>query len=617
MVSQKTRKTAPALKLLDLFILFFLGLCPVWYILSTLVPFITLTYRMHLDRIPYYLRNAGIILSAAELILCRRLRKGPHVYFLYGICGIALISSLLQGKYGYAANLNTIAWMMIVFVLFYSAACRISRNKFRASVLILFTALFIIWFLATCLSLHQFVHLIGADSPQEVSSLWLTGNGFHKNRLYGIFAFPEYGAVTGLLLMIGCAYLFFRTRIVPVRILIALLTFPFFWYLLLSGSRNARVSLYASVFMGAFLLLRTHFYEAGSSEDASAGKSRNPGSSEDASAGRPRSSGRKASGLLHLKALAGALAALVALHLLCGVTLAVSEKVPGMFDETTKEAGDETAAADPRSSASACILIPLQKLLLEKANCQPRETAVAVSDTVSSVSPSRLLRTGTGSNSPAVTSADPSEVRNEDDSKNGALKTASSEKKDKKKEKKTEQDEEDESLLGRKDVQHNPGTFRMEIWLDYLGLYKDIGLFGLSPENNSKYIQEHYPDLFIVDYIRRAYPDDYERGYVFHPHSGYLKVFVSTGFAGIFLLLIFMILCGANIFFYLKRTARPSLDFLFSFLVVFAGALTAVFDTELFFSINPATFLFWLALASMYRSMRTSMSRESGRSGIS
>ena len=601
MVSQKTRKTAPALKLLDLFILFFLGLCPVWYILSTLVPFITLTYRMHLDRIPYYLRNAGIILSAAELILCRRLRKGPHVYFLYGICGIALISSLLQGKYGYAANLNTIAWMMIVFVLFYSAACRISRNKFRASVLILFTALFIIWFLATCLSLHQFVHLIGADSPQEVSSLWLTGNGFHKNRLYGIFAFPEYGAVTGLLLMIGLAYLFFRTRIVPLRILIGLLTFPFFWYLLLSGSRNARVSLYASVFMGAFLLLRTHFYEAGSSEDASAGRSRN--------------SGRKASGPLHLKALAGALAALVALHLLCGVTLAVSEKVPGMFDKT-KETGDETAAADPRSSASACILIPLQKLLLEKADCPPRETAVAVNDTASSVSPSRLLRTGTGSKS-AVTSADPSEVRNEDNSKNGALKTASSKKKDKKKGKKTEQDEEEESLLGRKDVQHNPGTFRMEIWLDYLGLYKDIGLFGLSPENNSKYIQEHYPDLFIVDYIRRAYPDDYERGYVFHPHSGYLKVFVSTGFAGIFLLLIFMILCGANIFFYLKRTARPSLDFLFSFLVVFAGALTAVFDTELFFSINPATFLFWLALASMYRSMRTSMSRESGRSGIS
>jgi UDP-N-acetylglucosamine 2-epimerase len=73
------------------------------------------------------------------------------------------------------------------------------------------------------------------------------------------------------------------------------LTFPFFWYLLLSGSRNARVSLYASVFMGAFLLLRTHFYEAGSSEDASAGRS--------------RSSGRKASGPLHLKALAGALAA--------------------------------------------------------------------------------------------------------------------------------------------------------------------------------------------------------------------------------------------------------------------------------------------------------------------
>ena len=563
MTSPRTRNTTSVLKLLDLFILIFLGLGPIWHILSTIVPFITLTYRLHLSRIPYYLRNTGIILSIAELILCRKLRKGPHVGFLYGICGTAVLSSLLERKYGYEANINSIAWMMVVFVIFYSASYRISRNKFRTSVLILFSSLFVIWFLATCLSLHQFTHLIGAASPQKVSSLWLSGNGFYKNRLYGVFAFPEYGAVTGLMLMIACAYLFFRTRIIPLRILIVFLNFPFFWYLVLSGSRNARVSLYATVFVGAFFLLRTHFSKAGSL------------------------SPKTFSGVVIFKALAGALAALTVIHILYNATLTVSEKVPGMFEQTT----DDTASVDSENKTIACILIPIRNLTTQKTGSVPGGAVIEATDPVK-------LRDG---NIYPVLTSTSSGNGEKTGSKSETGKTSNAKKKNDKKEK-TEQEGE-ESLLGRKDVQHNPGTFRMEIWKDYLGLYKDVGLFGLSPENNSKYIQEHYPDLFIVDYIRRAYPEDYEKGYVFHPHSGYLKVFVSTGFLGLFFLLSFLFLCSANVFFYLKSTARLPLDFLFSFLIVFAGALTAVFDTELFFSFNPVTFLFWLALSAMYRSM--------------
>ena len=558
------RKRTLSGDLIEVVILAYLVLCIVWHTLSPIIPFITLSYRLHLTWISSFLLYTGIGLTAADLFLSRNLRRGPHVFLLHGICGIAILSSLLHGKYGYAANFRTIAWMMIVFSLFYSSTYRIRRRRFLTFLLIVYIVVFAIWFTASCLSLYQFTHLISNDPPQKAASLWLSGYGFYKNRLYGVFAYPEYGAVTGLLLMITSGYLFCRIRLLPARTLIVLLNIPFFWYLVLSGSRNAMVSLYATVFIGAFLIFRFRFLKSSLSTNRIP-QADMPGKSV---------GNRKKHLLLSLSA---ALAALAVVHLLYNGTLGISEKIPSLFME--KESG--VTSSIPDNSAAACILAPVRNLADKSAAAK-----AAIENSFSTREFSK----------PASSEKESTNTTGKDTKKEDT-------KKSKSKNKKNTEDEQEESLLSRKDVQHNPGTFRLEIWTEYLKLYKDIGLFGLSPENSSKYIQEHYPDFFIVDYIRRAYPEDYAAGYVFHPHSGYLKVFASTGFFGIFLLLAYIFLCGSNIFFYLLRIPCPSPGFLFSFLVVFAGALTAVFDSELFFVFNPSTFLFWLALSLMYRCM--------------
>ena len=216
------------------------------------------------------------------------------------------------------------------------------------------------------------------------------------------------------------------------------------------------------------------------------------------------------------------------------------------------------------------------------------------------------LRTGAGRAAPDSRAKD-------DDASDGKSK-AEEEKnesgKDKDKDKKTQSGR--KALLNRRIRSGDITTGRLRIWRDYLSLSGEIGLFGLSPENASFFIQEHDPDLYIASFIRENYPKNYAAGYVFHTHSGYLRVFVSTGFVGSALLLIFMALCAIRAIRYVGAVKAVSPAFLFSFLAVLAGASSALFDNEIFFTQNPTSLVFWLCLCVMVKSSSVS-DRVSGR----
>ena len=150
-----------------------------------------------------------------------------------------------------------------------------------------------------------------------------------------------------------------------------------------------------------------------------------------------------------------------------------------------------------------------------------------------------------------------------------------------------EEEETKNRLLDRIDTEGNIDTNRFSIWKDYISLWKEYGLFGLSSTYDSQYIMKHHPDLFICEY---------NPGSVYHSHSGYLKTLVSTGYLGIALLMLFLlgvVKNGWKAICEMKKT-RPEL--LFPLLVVVAGCSSAMFDLELFFVFNPISYLFWLAL---------------------
>ena len=174
-----------------------------------------------------------------------------------------------------------------------------------------------------------------------------------------------------------------------------------------------------------------------------------------------------------------------------------------------------------------------------------------------------------------------------------------------------------DSTPGLLDRKYNSGDLtsgRLQIWKDYLSITSEIGLVGLSPENASWYIQEHHPELYICTYIKATNPTSYERGYVYHPHSGYLKVFVSAGFIGLACVLVFFLRCAITVVSYIRRSRHLSAEFICSLMVVVAGLSSALFENELFFNLtNPIMFFFWIAVSVLMRSMAQTRNARTGK----
>ena len=82
---------------------------------------------------------------------------------------------------------------------------------------------------------------------------------------------------------------------------------------------------------------------------------------------------------------------------------------------------------------------------------------------------------------------------------------------------------------------------------------------------------------------------------IYHVHNGYLMTFVSAGFLGSLLMIVFIFLCLKKIISCLIRQKTLSHEYIFALALILSGAISAVFDKGLFFMNNPATFLFWLA----------------------
>lgn len=599
---------------LEYAILIFTGFCIIWYSLYVIVPFINLASKTPLRQMIRYLRYIGVFLTVANLILARRLRQAPGVFCLYGICLIAAVSSLVQLEYGYRNNLVTIEWMLTLSCLFFGALFRMKRRRLLVFVTVTYMILLVIWSVASWLSLAQFVLQIGEDGPNYATSPWLGGVGFARHRLFGVFGYPEYGSVTGLMLLIIGAYYFIRLRSRFVRIFIVLFSLPFFPYIVISGSRNAALAFGLVLFTGTLLFLWKN-----------------------------RELALRRSLPFSLQAAAASVIIFLVLYM--GTRL-IAAHIPPLFSGT---GGDDTAEITTGKSIydQPDNDLPGRDQLINDLATND----LAIKGLVSG-SPASGIKTGLSgmhslvaeSLAPAVAfksdsafASDSVFTSNFDHTSNTSrkIKTLSTDKssgktavnialkegetaafisaekeEDKEKEAAGEKAEDtentqEEGLLDRRYKGGELSNGRRDIWSNYLSMAGEIGLIGFSPENAGFVIQKIHPELYICRIIRRHQPDLYKTGYVYHTHSGYLRVFVATGFLGLALLIIFIIRCAHAVFRQIMRSRSLSLEFLFSLLIVVAGAVTAMFDNELFFNMNPESLIFWAALAILIKNALT------------
>lgn len=175
--------------------------------------------------------------------------------------------------------------------------------------------------------------------------------------------------------------------------------------------------------------------------------------------------------------------------------------------------------------------------------------------------------------------------------------------------------EENDDILERTDIEDNVSNNRFRIWKDYLSLYDEVGLVGLSPGNYMSYIRNHDPDLYIVRYIRENFPEKYEGGIIYHVHNGYLMAFVSSGILGAALAGLFLILCVIRALKHLFSRKRISAEVIACFCVVSAGCINAMFDSGVFFHDSAPTFIFWIALGLLMKKTAATAALEPQRGG--
>ena len=165
--------------------------------------------------------------------------------------------------------------------------------------------------------------------------------------------------------------------------------------------------------------------------------------------------------------------------------------------------------------------------------------------------------------------------------------------------------------IARKDNSGNIASNRFGIWQDYVYILTDRPeklLLGYSPCGYMEYINNHYPDLFIVQYFKRKYPFYYRKHAIYDPHNSILNVLISTGLSGLFLVGTFAVGSVKQIAERFRFGTLESLDY--CLLVMLITSVTAMmFESDVFYQCNTTSVAFWMMMGIMHGRYQTGKDR--------
>ena len=484
--------------MLNTVIMVYIGLTLLSHVLFLIAPFVAFLVQTPLAHIKTYLGLLGAALILADLFTNRVLWRGRYCILLYGICAIAVVSTLLTLSYGIKDNIFDLCWVTIQFALFYSCVYRSNQQKMNRYFKILFGTILSVWLIACCVSIYQYIFQIGYTYVlnRDVNPE-LVRQGFINNRLFGIFTGLDYAVYMSLMLIICCVHYIAVTKRgwwIKVPLLIA--AGIFLIHIILSGSRSVQVAMLLYVFFMTLLTLRNRF--------------------------------KHWKKMKRICACTAASLCVVFIGIACFFgAKEVLAKVPGWVSHVSQSQEQDSGVAD-------------QKVTEESENSlESQEQSSGVADQQASEKTENILR-----------------------------------------------------RRGLEDISND----RFQIWKDYLGLSKEIGLFGLSLSNYNDYISDKHPDLFIVRYFQEKYGDFQKSDLVYESHNNYLFAFVSTGAFGALLLAVFLILVIINVIRYIRKHPHIPMRFITPLAIVGAGCVEAFFMNSVFLKINAIAFVFWIAL---------------------
>lgn len=157
--------------------------------------------------------------------------------------------------------------------------------------------------------------------------------------------------------------------------------------------------------------------------------------------------------------------------------------------------------------------------------------------------------------------------------------------------------------LERTDVSGDISNNRFAIWKDYIHVFMGRPskmMFGYSPCGYMEYIDKNYPDLYIVSYVKWKYPLMYKTKHeVYATHNSVITVLISTGFAGLALLIALIVQSLKHITGYYFRR-RPGIEDYCMLAVLLTTAVALMFESDIFYQCSATSVVFWMVLGAVF-----------------
>ena len=240
-------------------VLVYVGVTVVSFVLLQIAPVLTWMAKTPLCHISTYLGLIGAVLMALDLFTNRGLWRGIWCWLLYGVAFMDVIASLRTMRYGVKDNLFDLCWVVIQFALVYSLAQRVGKERMRRFLRNLFYVVLVIWGIACCVGLYQYLFRIGYTyvANPNTTSPELTRQGYYQSRLFGLFMGLDYAAYTSMFLFAGCMQgVVTRGKHWAGRAALAVAALVLVTHVILSVSRSALIALILYAFCFTVLLVR-------------------------------------------------------------------------------------------------------------------------------------------------------------------------------------------------------------------------------------------------------------------------------------------------------------------------------------------------------------------------
>lgn len=193
----------------------------------------------------------GLVILFIDFFVLRKISMKKNMLLFFFILAL-LISAIINGPQGLIANFKLIIWQVIyLFVVF-----QIGRTKeLHSSIITLEKIMMIFWNLLCIISIAMFFIHFSYVAPLDKFYNGLRV-GFVENRLYGVFADPNFaGTISVVIILFSVYYVIEEKKSRSIRLMGIISVLIQFIYIVLSGSRTAFIALIGVSFFGAFFFM--------------------------------------------------------------------------------------------------------------------------------------------------------------------------------------------------------------------------------------------------------------------------------------------------------------------------------------------------------------------------